>query len=129
MGRDRSLDEFVGGGSDGAETDSDGDDHDAGVDVDADSDSDPDVDESADSDPGIDTDAESNSVPDVDADIESDADSDESGHPDPQDVEPAAATYRWEPDGAECPACGATVERLWSGEDGKGQVCADCKDW
>ncbi|WP_435183234.1 DUF7573 domain-containing protein [Halobellus sp. EA9] len=109
MGRDRSLDEFVGGGSDGAESDSDGDDRDASVDVD--------------------TDSESGSDPDLDADDGSDADSDEADLPDPQDVEPAAATYRWEPDGAECPACGATVERLWSGEDGKGQVCADCKDW
>lgn len=43
------------------------------------------------------------------------------------DVEPAAPTYRWSPDGADCEACGATVERRW--RDGEGYVCGDCKEW
>ena len=46
---------------------------------------------------------------------------------DSDDTEPATATYRWDPDGVECPACGATVDRLWSSE--AGQVCAECKEW
>jgi len=43
------------------------------------------------------------------------------------DVEPATATYRWDPDGVECPACGNVADRLWS-QDGR-HVCVDCKDW
>ncbi|WP_144905294.1 DUF7573 domain-containing protein [Halobellus captivus] len=43
------------------------------------------------------------------------------------DVDPAATTYQWDPDGVECAECGQTVDRRWS-QDG-GHVCADCKDW
>ncbi|MFB6121543.1 MAG: hypothetical protein ABEJ68_10555 [Halobacteriaceae archaeon] len=39
----------------------------------------------------------------------------------------AAGTYRWEPTGASCVACSASVERLWRDEDGL--RCADCKSW
>lgn len=42
-------------------------------------------------------------------------------------VEPAVGTYRWDPDGAACAACGETAERLWS-DDGE-QVCEACKEW
>lgn len=42
-------------------------------------------------------------------------------------VEPAVTTYQWDPDGLDCAACGATVERRWRGE--AGPVCADCKEW
>ena len=42
-------------------------------------------------------------------------------------TEPAAATYAWTPDGANCAACGTAVERRWR-DEGR-LVCADCKDW
>lgn len=147
MGQDRSLDEFVGGGSDGDEDaagddgepedpirdaddaenpdQSDADDPERGVGEESDTvvDDEPDIVVDEASDTGIDDES------DIDSDDESDAeefDADESD-PAPGDAEPATATYRWEPDGAECALCGATVERLWSGE--AGQVCVDCKEW
>jgi len=43
------------------------------------------------------------------------------------DVEPAIPTYRWQPEGATCAACGATTEQQW--RDDEGFVCADCKSW
>lgn len=49
------------------------------------------------------------------------------------DVDPGAdaaefrGTYRWSPDGDDCPACGRHVERRW--RDGDRFVCADCKEW
>jgi hypothetical protein len=46
---------------------------------------------------------------------------------DEDDVQPAAVTYRWDPDGVPCSECGSTADRLWSGESG--QVCAACKEW
>ncbi|AUV83311.1 hypothetical protein C2R22_18040 [Salinigranum rubrum] len=36
-------------------------------------------------------------------------------------------TYRWAPDGDDCPVCGSAVERQW--RDGDRFVCADCKEW
>jgi hypothetical protein len=42
-------------------------------------------------------------------------------------VDPLRTTYRWSPDGDDCPACGARVERRW--RDGERFVCADCKEW
>jgi hypothetical protein len=42
-------------------------------------------------------------------------------------VDPLRATYRWSPDGDDCPACGRRVERRW--RDGDRFVCADCKEW
>lgn len=97
MTRDRSLDEFFG--------------------------------ESAASGSGDDADdARSGAGSDPDADVGGDANDDagaEGTDPvdTPADVEPAAVTYRWDPDGVGCTECGATVDRLWSG------VCADCKEW
>ncbi len=41
--------------------------------------------------------------------------------------DPATATYRWSPNGAECPDCGAVAERRW--HDGERFVCPACKDW
>ncbi len=41
--------------------------------------------------------------------------------------DPATATYRWSPNGAECPDCGAVTERRW--HDGERFVCPACKDW
>ncbi|WP_372911785.1 hypothetical protein [Salinigranum sp.] len=37
------------------------------------------------------------------------------------------ATYRWSPDGDDCPVCGETADRQW--RDGDRFVCADCKEW
>lgn len=127
MDRDRSLDEFVGGQSDGsADSDdsADGDDGPADPDIHNDVADDP-VDSNADDDP-VDPDG------DVDSDLADRApDTDGSGAAvsggDEDDVEPAAVTYRWDPDGVPCSECGSTVDRLWSGESG--QVCAACKDW
>lgn len=42
-------------------------------------------------------------------------------------VEPAQATYAFSPDGAECAACGAVVEKRW--RDEAGLVCSECKVW
>lgn len=42
-------------------------------------------------------------------------------------VDPTHTTYQWTPEGVDCEACGATVERRW--RDGDRLVCADCKDW
>ena len=97
MARDRSLDEFFGeSAASGSDDDADDARSDAGSDPDADAEGDANDDAGAE---GTDS---------VDA---------------PADVEPAAVTYRWDPDGAGCAECGATVDRLWSG------VCADCKEW
>ncbi|WP_089881099.1 DUF7573 domain-containing protein [Halogeometricum limi] len=46
---------------------------------------------------------------------------------DPETVAPAVGTYRFDPDGVDCPRCGETVDRLWLDDDE--QVCKDCKDW
>ena len=123
MGRDRSLEEFLDGTSEG--TDGEGTDRESRSDADSDpgvdSESDLDIESGSDagSDPGIE------STPDPSADSEPDADD---ARLEPSDgVEPAAVTYRWDPDSVGCAECGATVEQLWSGESG--QVCAECKEW
>ena len=36
-------------------------------------------------------------------------------------------TSRWTAGGRPCPDCGASVTRLWGGDDGL--TCVDCKDW
>jgi hypothetical protein len=136
MARDRSLDEFLGGGSDdAAETDAEDDDPtdpERGTEDDP-TDPDPDVDEAGTAEPGAEpgssgTERESEPNPVAGSDWSEGGDAD--GDPAATaagDAEPAAVTYRWEPDGVPCAACGATVDRLWSGE--AGQVCADCKEW
>lgn len=45
----------------------------------------------------------------------------------PVDVEPAAATLRVVPGGAECEECGGSVSRLWP-VDGT-HLCRACKEW
>ncbi|MFC6874590.1 DUF7573 domain-containing protein [Halobellus marinus] len=131
MARDRSLDEFVGGerktddstDGEGATAASDSGDgatddavpEDGGESVDADAVPEDSM-ESADAD----------AVPE-DSEESVDEAENELTDPAPDDVEPATATYRWEPDGIECSACGTTVNRLWTGESG--QVCAECKEW
>ena len=122
MARDRSLDEFLGGDSDGSAA-SDAEptgDAEAGEDSEADiNDADPDASEESEADTnGADPDASEASGADTD--------------PAPPtagaaDAEPAGVTYRWDPDGARCADCGATVERLWSGASE--QVCEACKEW
>lgn len=64
-----------------------------------------------------------------DASGESGDDADEASDPDAP--EPAVATYRWDPDGVECAACGESVERLWTADaDGERTfVCESCKEW
>ncbi|ACV11569.1 conserved hypothetical protein [Halorhabdus utahensis DSM 12940] len=42
-------------------------------------------------------------------------------------VEPATTTSEFAPAGAECDACGASIDRRWY-QDGD-LVCAACKDW
>ncbi|WP_435334883.1 DUF7573 domain-containing protein [Haloarchaeobius sp. TZWWS8] len=42
-------------------------------------------------------------------------------------TQPAVTTYRWSPEGRNCAACSATVQRLW--RDGNEFVCPDCKEW
>lgn len=44
---------------------------------------------------------------------------------------PFGATLEWAPDGRQCADCGATVDRLWTGErEGEPvRVCRECKDW
>ena len=64
---------------------------------------------------------------DVDTGDEGDVDTgDESGV---ESVGPAAVevTMAVTREGADCAACGATVERRWQGESGL--VCGDCKEW
>jgi rubredoxin len=60
---------------------------------------------------------------------------------DATDAEPETPTFTYTstPDGAECAACGTTVEKRWyAGEDGTAEtpdldpdalVCPDCKVW
>ncbi|AQL43170.1 hypothetical protein BV210_10775 [Halorientalis sp. IM1011] len=45
----------------------------------------------------------------------------------PDGVTPAASTYAWSGDGAECVSCGESTDRRW--RDGDDLVCADCKEW
>ena len=100
MTRDRSLDEFLG---ESAASGSDDDADDA-----------PDTRAGAGSDPDADAEEDANDGAGAEGTDPADA---------PADVEPAAVTYRWDPDGVGCAECGATVDRLWSG------VCVDCKEW
>ncbi|WP_313686147.1 DUF7573 domain-containing protein [Halobellus marinus] len=144
MARDRSLDEFVGGerktddstDGEGATAASDSGDgatddavpEDGGESVDADAVPE-DGGESVDADAVPEDSMESADADAVPEDSEESVDEAENEltDPAPDDVEPATATYRWEPDGIECSACGTTVNRLWTGESG--QVCAECKEW
>lgn len=59
-----------------------------------------------------------------DADADSDADAADSDTDAPS---PAVATYRWDPEGVDCAACGESVERLWNADEGF--VCESCKEW
>jgi hypothetical protein len=43
------------------------------------------------------------------------------------DIDPAAITYAYSPDGATCEACGIVVERRWS--QGDSMVCSSCMEW
>lgn len=100
MARDRSLDEFLGGESEEPE---------------------PREDDGPESQESGDPEDRSDEGDTEDPEVEDDSDVDS--------VEPAAveATMAFSPEGADCAACGATVERRWQGESGL--VCADCKEW
>lgn len=108
MTRDASLDEFLGGG------DEDGDA--AGTDAD-----------------GAESETAAGAAPEDDRGDGGGAGDGVADEEDPplalDGVEPARSTYAWSPDGAECAACGATVEARWRGEAAEGLVCADCKEW
>ncbi|GGJ08489.1 hypothetical protein GCM10008995_17910 [Halobellus salinus] len=124
MDRDRSLDEFVGGQSHGS-ADSVADDDDGSADSVADDD-----DGSADS-VADDDDGSADSVADDDGDSADRAP--DTGGPGAaaaggaDSTDPAAVTYRWDPDGVRCAECGSAADQLWSGASG--QVCAACKEW
>jgi len=115
MARDRSLDEFLGGEqppeNDGSEAMESGDSGEDEGDVDT----------------GDEGDVDTGDEGDVDTGDEGDVDTgDESGV---ESVGPAAVevTMAVTREGADCAACGATVERRWQGESGL--VCGDCKEW
>jgi hypothetical protein len=57
---------------------------------------------------------------DLDEAVDGVADADEA-------VDPVEPTYRWDPAGGDCAACGSRVDRRWR-DDGH-WVCADCKAW
>ena len=42
-------------------------------------------------------------------------------------VSPASATYVWTPAGDACARCGSSVERMWRCEGEL--VCGECKEW
>lgn len=110
MTRDASLDEFLGGGGEAENEDED------------------DVDSDATEHPG-DADEGAPDEPAEPAGEDGSAASEDSGWPSPDAdvVTPAQSTYAWSPAGADCAACGATVERRW--RDEAGLVCSDCKGW
>jgi hypothetical protein len=43
------------------------------------------------------------------------------------ETSPATVTYAWDDAGRECAACGETVTKRWTGEEG--MVCGACKSW
>jgi hypothetical protein len=122
MSEDRSLTDFVADDADA------GDDSDETVDSDA---------EAADVDSGtgtVDANTDADAAADTDADAaEADTNAAEAAGSDAadssidSDIEPATPTYRWQPEGATCADCGATIERQWRDDDAF--VCADCKSW
>ena len=136
MGRDRSLDEFV-AAEDAPTDDGDADERSAAPASSADagaSDGSDDTDTvgSDDTDTVGSDDTDAAGSDDTDATgSDASADGGESATHDTSvdgdGVEPAVATYRWDPGGVECPACGRTVEQRWIHE-GR-HVCADCKEW
>ncbi len=115
MGSNRSLDEFLGGNA---------------------SDEDPETDEGAGpgehaedagegSAGGEDADGEetaASAAPEAATPSKSGATSD-----DAPDAEPVAGTYRWDPDGAACAACGTAARTRWRDDDR--WVCPSCKAW
>jgi rubrerythrin len=127
MTRDASLDEFMGGeAGDGDAADADGR---------TESDS---TTEAAPGDEGSDEAAgagDDESAATAEANPSSDGEADEadevadSATPAVSAAEatPATVTMAWSPAGADCAACGATVERRW--QDEAGLVCPDCKEW
>ncbi|QCC46621.1 DUF7573 domain-containing protein [Halobellus limi] len=116
MARDRSLDEFaVDGASDAADRESTADGEDGSADEEADG-----PEEEASRGSAEETSRESTDEASQTTDTASDPIGD-------AEVEPATATYQWDPEGVECPGCGRTVDRLWL--QGDERVCADCKEW
>ena len=129
MTRDRSLDEFVGGGggTDDADTESDADENADAVAGDGVTDADEGENESVESAEGG---ADRTDGAEGGADRGNDAE-DVVALSDEADVDPATPTYRWTPEGAACDWCGRIVERRWvdDGDDDDAFVCDDCKEW
>ena len=125
MGRDRSLDEFFGGGNaDDAESDSE-----SGADR-AEGDSEGGDEANSGDDDGVTgADANTNAGTGTDrvANDDGDGDGDADALPDASAVDPATPTCRWTPEGSACESCGSVVERRWA-DDGA-FVCDDCKAW
>jgi len=113
---DRSLDDFLDAGSDGA----DGDDN-AGAD--GDDNAGADAGESDAGDDGV-----GGAGDEGRGELTTDGDgADTEPSADPDAVEPAVSTYVWGAAGTACAACGDSVQRRWRQDDLL--VCDDCKEW
>jgi len=137
MGENRSLDDFLGGDgdADGAEATAETD----GAEATAETDGAEATAETDESEATAETDESGSPVDEGDSEATTatddgddpgdaaDAMGADEGIEEPADAEPAAATYRWDPEGRACADCGATVERRW--RDDGAFVCADCKEW
>lgn len=114
MGEDRSLDEFFDVSDDGTERD----DEEAAADAETGTD----IDES---DSGrVDEGDDTTETTEAEA-TEPTTAADETHAVEAADL--PHATYRWSPDGDDCPRCGTRVEQQW--RDGDQFVCVDCKEW
>ena len=111
--RDASLEDFLGGGSDGEATDTDDEDDDVTGDADGDG---------AKASPAEDS-TGGESVTGEDREVEATSTGDE----DAQATVVEAPTGVFDPAGIACEDCGAERARLWH-EDGR-PVCRDCKSW
>jgi hypothetical protein len=106
MGPNRSLDEFLGGAA---------------------SDEDPEPDDGAGAD-GTDGGATGGDAAGGPAAASEDAaDEQTTTSDDAPAAEPVTSTYRWDPDGAACAACGSRVQTRWRDDDR--WVCPACKAW
>ena len=77
--------------------------------------------------PSDDESTEGDWTPESDGERDAGGEDGDSPYVDPDEVEPAAATYVWNGDGGVCNACGERSGRRWRQEDGL--VCPDCKEW
>ena len=125
MGENRSIDDFLTPAGDGSTDEGSGEDPSDAESTDDASAVEPPTDEPSqkrnDADGSVDE-GDGGAIETTDTGEDATVDADTTG-----DADTPRATYRWSPDGDDCPACGATVERRW--RDGDRFVCADCKEW